>query len=93
MAKQERPEYVYCVMTGYGPLHADANKTWCDVSDKHLTEAAFRGFKFGDPTHAILNARNQGRLLMCPECAAAMIKTIQSGTWDGVPDPDPEAEG
>jgi hypothetical protein len=36
---------------------------------------------FMSASHALGNARNQGRLLICPECAAEMRKALDIGTW------------
>lgn len=65
-----RPEYVKCVRDGV----YESTTSFCGRETSG-------GFAFTDATHAVLNARNEGRLLICPECAKAMLEAIQSGTY------------
>lgn len=69
-----RPEYVKCVMLGYGELSDECGMTWCG-NPKDMFD-----WQFSDATHALLNVRNGGRLLICKQCAAAMAKTLKEGT-------------
>ena len=46
MEPSDRPDYVVCVLTGYH----NENKTWCGREPIE--------FVFQNPTHAILNAKN-----------------------------------
>lgn len=70
-----RPDHVKCVLLGtlVGPQQAPERKTWCE------REPPRGEFAFVDPTHAILHAREGGRLLLCDECAEAMARTIGLG--------------
>ena len=52
-------------------VHGD-NKTWCG-----LTRLPGE-WVFTDATHAILNARNQGRLVLCRECALSIIAVLKA---------------
>lgn len=63
----DRPDYVHCVKH-------ESSKSWCgrDVSWE---------WAFEDATHAILNARNMGRLLICRECSKKLVEVIRGGTW------------
>jgi len=75
-----RPEYVKCSLTGYysrpEPNPELELKTWCGREPE-----AFE-FTFQNASHAVQNAHRRGRLLICPDCAAAMIAAIQGGTWE-----------
>ena len=66
-----RPDYICCVLTGLatGPEH---NKTWCGQDWPGAP------FVFLDANHAALTRRGEGRLLVCPECAEAISKTLKS---------------
>lgn len=70
-----RPDYVKCALTGMfdGP-DKQIHDTWCGRTNVYE-------FAFTDASHAILNARNRGRLLLCPECSKAIAKTLEEGTW------------
>ncbi len=82
-----RPDYVKCVLTGrydraedhpQGP-HRE-QKTWCgrEISGEWV---------FEDPTHAVLNAVNGGRLLVCANCAEKIAATLHDHQWEeGPPD-------
>ena len=70
---KDRPEYVTCVRTGV----PDDTMTWCG---KNSTAE----FAFLSPTHAILNAKQQGRLLICEECSAAIKEVLEEGTFTGI---------
>jgi hypothetical protein len=69
--KKRRPEYVTCALTG---MYA-GDETWCGRKTCGL------GFTFVDASHAALNAKQGGRLLLCPECSAAIVAALTSGTW------------
>jgi hypothetical protein len=69
----ERPDYVRCCLTGRGD--PPERRTWCG------REGA--GFAFVDPTHALLHGAAEGRLLLCPGCAAEIAKVLAAMTWDG----------
>ncbi len=43
---------------------------------------------FVDGDHALMSARRLDRMLICPECAAAMIDVLYTQTWD-----DPSTHG
>jgi hypothetical protein len=77
----DRPDYVHCVALGYVEKDEDGNRnpewgiSWCGRNIRSE-------FHFIDPAHALLNARRGGRLLICPECATAMLETIKNGTYE-----------
>jgi hypothetical protein len=63
LAEIRRPEWVRCVtLDENGQIGS-----WCGGD-----EAPF----FTGPTHAALNSRNDGRLVPCPECSAAISKAL-----------------
>jgi hypothetical protein len=68
-----RPEYVKCALTGRWNREEGQQepkpeqKTWCGKDARPL------GFTFVDAAHALLN---QGRLMLCKRCAAAMRKRL-----------------
>jgi hypothetical protein len=68
---EDKPDYVHCVKTGY---HND-NKSWCG-------RIISMEWVFTDTSHAALNARNEGRLLICPDCSKKIIEVIRKGTWN-----------
>jgi hypothetical protein len=77
----QRPEYVVCALTGMydrpeghpqGPRREQT--TWC--GRKNPPE-----FVFTDATHALLNAKQGGRLLLCSDCAGALWMALGAGTW------------
>jgi hypothetical protein len=76
-----RPEYVTCVSDN----HADnKGKAWCG---RHAM-----GFHFTGLDHAVMNARNKGRLLICKECWEAVTAAVDGQVADGTEEPDPEEE-
>jgi len=70
-----RPEYVVCVATGMedGP---ERGISWCGRSVKGE-------FHIKDARHASLEARQEGRLLLCPDCALAIVTAIAGQAWNG----------
>jgi len=77
----KRPDYVACVRTGRWTAPEDVGgqptrQSWCG----RMTDLA--EFVFLDATHALLNARNEGRLLICPECSKAMAEVLEKGTFE-----------
>lgn len=76
----DRPEYVHCVRTG---MHDDStpdkqtHDTWCGRRH-HVWQ-----WSFLDASHAALTARSKGYMLICPECAEAIAKTLLEHVWDG----------
>ena len=74
----DRPDYVRCVLLGTEENGKPVSLTWCDRN--HGRRPPFE-FAFVDASHAALNALGGGRLLVCPECAAAIAKTIVAGAW------------
>jgi hypothetical protein len=46
-------------------------KTWCGRE--------VEGFAFVDIDHAAYNGRNEGRLVACKSCVAAVLKALQNG--------------
>lgn len=85
-----RPDYVHCVLTGRyvkpKPNPMPETKTWCGRD-------AVMEFAFVDASHAALNARNEGRLLICPECSKEIRETLEKGTWYEEPDEECEEHG
>lgn len=78
-----RPDYVKCAQTGM----EGETRSWCGRDVSHE-------FAFTDPTHAALNGLKQGRLVLCPECRAAIVTALANGspdTWDDKPDEWSEA--
>jgi hypothetical protein len=71
------PDYVHHVLTGH---EFEPRALWCGAEWQP-------GWHFQDPTHAILNARDGERPLVCPACSAAMVAALQKGTWT------PDTEG
>ena len=72
----ERPEWVKCVLLGtrVEGTTIPILETWCG------RKVPAHEFYFVDPTHALLNARAEGRLLVCAACAKAMHETLTRGT-------------
>lgn len=64
------PEYVKCVMTGM----ANSSESWCG-------RRVSMEWAFVDATHALLNARQGQRLLICPKCSKAMAEALKKGTF------------
>ncbi len=74
-----RPDYVHCVRTGAWNKPEDQGgqpetTSWCGRETR-------REFAFVDPTHAVLNAKADGRLLICPECSTAILEQLKKQTW------------
>jgi hypothetical protein len=69
----ERPDWIKCVGLGSHP-ESKPPASWCGQG--------FRPF-FVDPTHAALNGRQQGRLVACPECVAAIYQALRNGSEQG----------
>ena len=67
------PDYVKCVQVNE---RDKPTKTWCGRESSPNVE-----WIFVDANHAILNALQEGRLLICPACAKAMKETIDKGTY------------
>ena len=63
------PDYVSCVLKG----NHNSEVSWCG---KFII-----GWAFQDLTHALLNAHNKGRVLICPECSAEIQKALTTGTY------------
>jgi len=72
-----RPDYVRCV-------RREAETTWCG-------RTLGSEFHFVDAEHAVCNAVQDRRLLICPACAAALVAVITRGAYtpDDAPSPDP----
>ncbi len=68
-----RPDFVRCV-------RREAETTWCG-------RTLGREFYFVDAEHALCNAVQNGRLLLCPACAAAIVAVLTRGTF--TPDDEP----
>lgn len=64
-----RPEYIRCIADNH--VQNDG-KSWCGRWIK--LELHFQSID-----HATLNGRNEGRLVACPECAAAIIAALSNG--------------
>ena len=66
---KERPEYVRCV----ADTHAERQGlSWCG----RRVEGEWH---FVDVDHAALNGRNEGRLIVCPECLSVLITALAHG--------------
>ena len=63
---KERPHYITCIRD------PDLVRTWCG----HKISLQFT---FVDIEHALVNARNKGRLLTCPECAQVIMDELENG--------------
>ena len=59
---------VKCALTGM----ANEQTTWCGRVPGR------REWVFTDATHATLNARQEGRLVLCRECALAIIGVLKA---------------
>ncbi len=77
-----QPDYVTCVLLGMfdpervregDPNAGRVKTTWCGREN-------IISFAFLDASHAALHVRMKGRLLICPECSAELVKTILGGT-------------
>ena len=68
----ERGGHLITDLVGEGDARAPALLVIRDTSSE---------FAFMDAAHALLNARGKGRLLICPECAAAMATALHAGTY------------
>jgi len=84
-----RPDYVHCALTGAFDRPVDhplgphrEQKTWCGRKDPPESE-----FVFLDASHAVLSAKQGGRLLLCPDCAREMRAALDTGTWEPPADP------
>lgn len=80
-----RPEWVKCALTGMfdGP-DRQIQETWCGRTAKkeglsHLP------FCFVDATHATLNAKNGGRLVLCQDCRMAIVAALTTQADDATP--------
>ena len=60
-------EWVKCALTGM----KDENMTWCG-------RTPMAEFTFTDASHAALNAKKEGRLVLCRECALAIIGVLKA---------------
>lgn len=73
MSDDERPDYVHCVK------RPNIEVGWCG---REISGGGTRGFFFTDIEHALLNGEQGGRLLLCPDCDAAIcasVRTTSSG--------------
>lgn len=66
----QRPEWVTCALTGKYTNDKPEQITWC--GRKIVAE-----FVFQDATHALLNALNKGRLVLCDQCGFAMQELLE----------------
>ncbi len=68
----DRPDNVHCVKLDV----AESEESWCGkwIATK---------FHFMSVDHALSEAANNGRLLICPECADKIGGTLSKGTWAG----------
>lgn len=64
-----REEYIKCVR-----LSSQYKATWCGSGDVS---------GFIDVDHAALNGKDEGRLVVCPECREAIVKALLNGCDDG----------
>jgi hypothetical protein len=71
------PEYVVCAQLGYKD-DARKHESWCG-------RQVGNEFAFADSTHALLNARRGGRLLLCPKCGEAIAKTLELAVFGEEP--------
>lgn len=67
-----RPDYVHCVLLGR--LGVGPPRTWCG---RH----AGLEWVFQNASHALLHARDGGRMMLCPTCSSAIAETLAKGTW------------
>jgi len=63
-----REDYIKCVN-----LVNTIGGSWCGGN---------QAGRFVDVDHAALNGRNEGRLVVCPECREAIIKALNNGVDD-----------
>ena len=68
---REYPEFVHHVGLGY--QDGRQNKSWCGSDEKPY---------FVDAGHAALNGLNNGRLVACPKCVAAIHVALCNGHED-----------
>jgi hypothetical protein len=76
--KLVKPSYVHCALTG---MYVEGTETriyesWCG-------RQVGGEFTFMDASHAALNARHGGYLLLCPKCSTAIKEALAKGAWDG----------
>ncbi len=78
----KRPDFVCCVLTGLYDIPEGAPggprremKTWCGRDEYGFA------FTFTGPTHAALNAKDEGRLLTCRACAEAISAVLLRHAW------------
>ena len=71
-----RPEYVRCALTGMLDQHdKPERKTWCG-----RTLGGFE-WTFEDASHAAINGKSGGRLLLCEQCFDAINAALGAGTY------------
>ena len=67
--REDRPDYVKCVAHEHVDL---TGRSWCG------REVALE-WHFFDPSHAAENGRQDGRLVACPACVAAITTALRNG--------------
>ena len=65
---EDYDEFIRCV--GHGYQDGRRNESWCGGSDRPF---------FVDATHASLNGKNLGRLVVCPKCTGEIYKALCNG--------------
>lgn len=67
--RAEEQDWIVCVSDN----HADrTGRAWCG-------RPTLFGFMFTSVDHAAMNGRNEGRLIVCPECLAEILKGLNNG--------------
>ena len=66
-----RPDYIRCVVLE--DTMPDGKKTWCGVPSYSYDKS------FVDVTHAALNGKQEGRLVVCPDCIKEITSALNNG--------------
>lgn len=82
-----RPEWVHCIRH----THADKQKlSWCERPMPY--PAVIGGFAFQDLDHAAYSLLAKDRILPCPDCLRAALRTLNRGLWEEEKEWSPEVQ-
>lgn len=73
----DRPEWNKCALTGLGV--PPERKTWCG----RTPDAG--EWCFADVSHAAINGRAKGRLVLCGDCRDEIVEALDNGAWEPAP--------
>ena len=79
----ERPEWIHCALLGTWDAERgeSVREAWCGRKVERFE------FAFADASHAALNARTGGRLVLCPGCRDAIINVLREHGSERPPEP------